>query len=512
MNRPDVTSKRKTSLNCKDVIIDNVTILYGTKKLLCEAELKLINGGKYSIIGPNGSGKSTLLHEIATRTIPIPDHTDILLVQQELAPSNVTIFEYVLQANTRRTKLLELLDEIKNDETGELEFSEHDIYKKLNEIRGFQAESDVKKILTGLGFSDDIVSHPVSSLSGGWQVRASLAKALFLQPDLLILDEPTNHLDLEAVFWLELYLQNYTRTILVASHDIAFMDGFTTNIICIRDTILHYYKGNYSNYRTIRDQEILNAIPKRERKQLSAKKKFPKNQNHPCRDSINLQFLIPSDPGYPLIQLQNISFSYSGNFDIIHNIDMPIGLDTRVSVVGPNGVGKSTLMKVIMNHLQPTLGSVYRNHKVRISMFDQHKPETLGECSESPIEFLQNQYPDLPTGKIRGYLSNVSIPSELHTSPMNSLSGGQKCRIALVEMWLAKPHILFLDEPTNHLDIEGIECLIKCIKNFDGGVFVISHDAEFIKQICDDVWYLPGDGSIKILEFSEYKRRVLNVM
>jgi len=378
-------------------------------------------------------------------------------------------------------------------------------------------------------------------------MRVSLARALFMEPTLLMLDEPTNHLDLNAVIWLDNYLQAWKKTLLVVSHDQNFLDNVCTDMIHLDMLKLHYYKGNYAKFKKMLVQKRAEQIKQYEKqekklkemkssgkssKQAEAKtkealtrkqQKGRKTQNEdedaaptellqkPKDYLVKFEFPDPPPLQPPILGAHNVTFGYPDQPLLFRKLEFGIDLSSRVAIVGPNGVGKSTFLKLLMQVIEPTTGEVRKNHRLRIGKFDQHSSDQL-TLDESPVEYLQRVY-DLPYQESRKRLGMFGLPSHAHTIKIRDLSGGQKSRCALVDMAAAKPDVIILDEPTNNLDIESIDALAEAINEYKGAVIIVSHDERLIRETNCSL-YVVEEQSINEIDggFDDYRRELLESM
>ena len=504
-----------------------VNLQINGKDLLKDSELIISSGAKYGIIGANGVGKTTLLNYIGNR-----NHQDlnkistIYMVNQEVSSSEISIFNKVLESNTEIIKRVLRIAEIENKEDSSDDENEELIRleNELNDLEYSKQESEIKKILFGLGFSNEQFNQPISMFSGGWRMRIALACALYRKPSLLLLDEPTNHLDLEANIWLIEYLKSYKNTIIVISHDIEFLDEVCTNIIHFENQKLNYYKGGYYKFKRQYDQEIKEKqkIIDKIEKQIKNMKSSGKKKNeieeyikknplphmpHYKRIHIDFGSVNYNDNDNNLIILNNISFSY-GDKKILENIDLGINYKTRITFVGKNGSGKSTLMKIICGELIPTSGEINKDDHIRISYFNQHTFEYL-PLDKTPLEYLTEKFPKIDEPTIRSYLGKIGLEGSKHKVPMQNLSGGQKVRVSFVELQLNNPHVIVLDEPTNHLDLQTIEALKDSINMFDGAIIITSHNIDLIEDTDCQVYEI-SDRNCGRIEFSDYCVKILN--
>lgn len=532
---------KQNSSDYQNISIDSFSISIGKKPLFIDSQLKLVYGSKYGFIGKNGCGKSTLLKHIASKILPINKEMDILYVDQEIEPSEKSAFETVIDANIIRTQLLNKSQDIIN----KLEAEDQNQDKLLKELKSVEEElvainsdkdeSIVRKILNGLGFSDKDQDKPTQDFSGGWRMRISLARALYLEPTLLLLDEPTNHLDLNAVIWLTWYLSTWKKCLLVVSHDQGFLNDVCNNIINIEDKKLEYYRGNFHKFKLafkqkktnkLKEWEKLEKTVKQMRKKSKPKKEvldfIAKREKEgivkPNKDyTVNINFEDVAQIGRPIIQVTDVKFEYNSDKKIFDCLNFGLDMDTRVTLVGKNGAGKSTLIKLITEELKPTKGEVFKKNHLRIGYYHQHFDSYLPK-NKTPIEYIKSiskvEEEELEGTNlyqyIRRYLGSISLEGEAHTKLIGELSGGQKARVALVALILQRPHLLLMDEPTNHLDIESVNGLIDGINNFNGGVFVITHDSELVTRTDCDLWIVEDNKLIFHKgDYDDYKDKII---
>eukprot|EP00899_Mesostigma_viride_P021468 jgi/Mesvir1/29322/Mv01577-RA.1 len=555
--------------NARDIKVLKMSVSARGKALLTNADLSIVAGRRYGLVGPNGMGKSTLLKLLARRQIPVPDYIDVLLVEQEVQAGEESAIQAVVTANKELAALRE-----EEKKLAALSLEGHDkeddhgarlgeIYERIEELGGSTAEARASKILSGLGFTDAMQKRPTQSFSGGWRMRISLARALFVQPTLLLLDEPTNHLDLNAVLWLEEYLLRWKKTLVVVSHDRDFLNTACTDIIHLFEQQLHYYRGNYNAFEEMFDQKkaMANKVYEKYEKQLKAAKaqgvskadrekikdrartdkarkagkkgaKGGADEGGPSeapeadaikkwRDyTVEFHFPDPTALTPPLLQLLEVGFSYPGREDFaLKNINVGIDMGTRVAIVGPNGAGKSTLLNLLAGDLEPTAGEWRRSQKLRIGRYSQHFLDVL-TMDENPVQYLLRLYPDAidkPSRQesMRSKLGKFGLASHNHLSPICKLSGGQKARVVFTSISLSNPHILLLDEPTNHLDMQSIDALADAIEEFEGGVVLVSHDATLISRMCEDeerseIWIV-DEGTVKRHDgsFADYRNQLI---
>ena len=512
----------------KNISIEDFSINTVKKPLFVNANLKISYGQKYGFVGPNGRGKTTIMNHISQRIFPISEDLDLLLVEQEVEPSDKSVVSVVLDANEKKIALEKKLKAIENIIENEDDYDDSlidevsEIQDELKFIGSDKDESIVRKILSGLGFIGEMQERPTKEFSGGWRMRVAIAKALYMEPTLLLLDEPTNHLDLNAVIWLTDYLSNWKKSLLVVSHNQQFLNDICTDILHIDELKINHYRGNYNKFKRqlMQDKKAKEKEWEKVEKQVKTmqKKGEPKKKvqdfitNSPYKKPereyvVNIDFGVPSDLSRPILSVEEVTFGYREN-SILENIDFGLDLDSRVTIVGPNGAGKSTFINLLVGNLKPNKGYISKNHSLRFAYYNQHFIDVL-PMEKTPIEYLKT-VKEMPDQDIRRLLGTIGLEGNAHIKPIGKLSGGQKSRVVLVSCQMMNAHILVLDEPTNHLDIESINGLIEAINNFEGGVVIVSHDMELITQtdcvlwVCDKKKIKKFDG-----DYDDYRDHIL---
>ncbi|KAH9990516.1 P-loop containing nucleoside triphosphate hydrolase protein [Russula vinacea] len=524
----------------KDIHLPSIDVSFGSNRILSGASLTLAYGRRYGIIGRNGVGKSTLLRHIAMREVPIPSHITILFVEQEIVGDDTSALQSVLKADVWRDHLLAeevrlnaRLAELDATPPGEtdarLEEMRDEVSGRLAEVHASLADMDAESgparaaaLLAGLGFSEQDQGRPTKSFSGGWRMRLALARALFVKPALLLLDEPSNHIDLNALAWLEDYLQTWPGTLVVVSHDRAFLDAVATDIIHQHSGRLDYYKGNFTQFYSTKSERERNLRREYEaqivyRKSLQAfidRWRYNANRAAQAQSKIKILEKLPEltppvaeeteSSGVfpeteklspPLLQLSEVTFGYDSSKIILNRINIDVGLDSRIAIVGSNGAANLPCgIKLLTGELSPQSGQLNRNGRLRVGYFAQHHVDTLIPTM-NPVQFLAHKFPGKTEQEYRQHLGNFQISGLTGLQPIGTLSGGQKSRVAFSVLSLLRPHILLLDEPTNHLDLEGLDALMLALGTWNGGVIVISHDERFITSVAKELWVC-GDGTV----------------
>ncbi|KAJ7995127.1 hypothetical protein DPEC_G00241340 [Dallia pectoralis] len=520
-----------------DIRIENFDVSFGERSLLLGAELSLSTGRRYGLIGRNGLGKTTLLKMLASRSLRVPAHITILHVEQEVAGDDTGALQSVLESDTVREGLLNeerlLNGRIANGTAEGMETVRlSEIYAKLEEIEADKAPARASIILCGLGFTPKMQTQTTKEFSGGWRMRLALARALFAKPDLLLLDEPTNMLDVRAILWLENYLQTWQSTILVVSHDRNFLNAVVTDIVHLHSQRLESYRGDYENFVKTKEDRLKNQQREYEaqfqyrehiqvfidrfrynanraaqvQSKLKLLEKLPELKPLEKENEVTLKFpdnfekLSP-----PVLQLDEVEFYYNPDQLLFTKLSVSADLESRICVVGENGAGKSTMLKLLMGELTPVNGIRQAHRNLKIGYFSQHHVDQL-DLNVCSVELLLNKFPGRNEEEYRHQLGSYGITGELATRPVASLSGGQKSRVAFAQMTMPCPNFYILDEPTNHLDMETIEALAKALNKFKGGVVLVSHDERLIRLVCKELWVCEL-GNVRRVEggFDEYR-------
>ena len=543
----------------KDIKIDGIDVSIAGKRILTDTSLTLAYGRRYGLVGQNGIGKSTLLRALSRREVAIPTHISILHVEQEITGDDTPALQAVLDADVWRKRLLAEQEKISKQladieaerstmadtsqdaarldhEREGLDTTLSDIHAKLNEMESDKAESRAASILAGLGFSPERQQYATKTFSGGWRMRLALARALFCEPDLLLLDEPSNMLDVPSITFLSNYLQTYPSTVLVVSHDRAFLNEVATDIIHQHSERLDYYRGaNFDSFYATKEERRKNAqreydnqmaqrahlqafidkfrynAAKSSEAQSRIKKleRMPVLQAPEAEYTVHFKFPDVEKLSPPIIQMTNVSFGYTKDKPLLRNVDLDVQLDSRIGIVGPNGAGKTTVLKLLIGQLQPTSGLISQHPRLRIGFFAQHHVDAL-DMNTSAVGFMQKNYPGKTDEEYRRHLGAFGITGMTGLQKLELLSGGQKSRVAFACLSLTNPHILVLDEPSNHLDIEAMDALSEALQQFGGGVLMVSHDVTMLQNVCSSLWVCDNGTVTKFPgDVNAYKKKIL---
>ena len=514
--------------------IKSLTLQRGLKVLLDQAALSLAPGRRVGLIGKNGSGKSSLFAllkgEITADKgdVSIPKHWKTAAVAQETPALDISALDYVLQGDGElqlfQTALHEA--EAKNDGMKQAEY-----HAKLEEIDAYSAPARAAKLLSGLGFSQEELSRPVKSFSGGWRMRLNLAQALMCRADLLLLDEPTNHLDLETVLWLENHLSGLPCTQIIISHDRDFLNATTMQTVELSDQKLTLYGGNYDFYQAERARRLAQqqaAYLKQQaqikhlqsfidRFKAKATKAVQAQSRMKALDKLeriapahfdsgfSFEFDSPAHLPNPLLQLDKADLGYGGE-PVLHGIDLSLESGARYGLLGVNGSGKSTFIKTLAGELNVLSGRIVRSDKLNIGYFAQHQLDTL-RPDQSPLWHIQKLSPDVREQEIRNFLGSFSFVGDAALQKTEPFSGGEKARLALAMIVWQKPNLLLLDEPTNHLDLDMRHALTLALQSFQGALIVVSHDRSLLEATTDS-FLLIEQGRLKTFDgdLEDYRR------
>ncbi len=494
---------------------------YGGQTLFEDCDLQINYGERVALVGPNGAGKTTIFRiilgeEEADRGEVNRDEYTLIgfLPQESEDVGDHTVIEI---ATGRAGMLQELEVQLKALEVaGTVDVPEYyEAQGKFDALNNPQVEAKAKKMLRGLGYQEEDFLRPAKEMSGGWIMRAHLARLLVIEPDLLMLDEPTNHLDLMSLLWFQDYLKNYSGAILMISHDRHFMNALTESVHEIDNKKLVHYTGNYSDFedQRLKNYENANTAYKNQQKQIKEMQDFANRFRNVTSKASQAQsklkeidriekltkprtppkpyrFQIPEPPrgGQKALELQDVDFGY-GERKIYENLNLTIERGERTVLVGPNGSGKSTLIKLLAEELIPQGGTMKKGHNAKIGYFSQHRAATLNP-NNSVVSEIMEAAPTLREDEARGILGSFMFRKEEVYKMTKVLSGGEKSRLNLVKFLVDPPNILLMDEPTTHLDILTVESLILALKKYAGTLVFISHDVHFIRELATDVLHV----------------------
>ncbi|MCU5727433.1 ABC-F family ATP-binding cassette domain-containing protein [Bacillus toyonensis] len=514
--------------------------------MLANIKLEVQTKDRIALVGRNGAGKSTLLKIIAGELshdggeIIKPKDVSIgYLAQNTGLETSLTIWDEMLTVFTHLQQMETKLRRLEQEMGKEENFSNAATYEELladydqlqldyKDQGGYQYEADIRSILSGLGFPVETHQTTISTLSGGQKTRLALGKLLLTKPDLLILDEPTNHLDIETLTWLEQYLQGYPGAILIVSHDRYFLDKLVTQVYEISNKESRRFVGNYSKYLDLKSALYEQEMKRYEKQQdeiakledfvqkniarasttkraQSRRKQLDRMEllTRPLGDSksASFHFDIEKQSGNDVLQVKDATIGYDED-PIIEHVNMRLTRGDSVALVGPNGIGKSTLLKSIVNKLQLLHGDVAFGSNVSVGYYDQEQANLTS--SKRVLNELWDEYPLQPEKEIRTILGNFLFTGDDVLKPVSSLSGGQKAQLALAKLMMQKSNLLILDEPTNHLDLNSKEILENALIDYPGTLLFVSHDRYFINRVTTTVVELSTEGAQEYLGDYDY--------
>jgi len=497
-----------------------LTLTRGSKILIQDASLQLHPGHKVGLTGANGAGKSSLFALLRGELHPekgdldMPASWVVAHVAQETPALAMPAIEFVLDGDAELREIEAGLASAEANHQGELIA---ELHQRLTDIEGYSAKARAAELLSGLGFSQANLQQAVSTFSGGWRVRLNLARALMCRSDLLLLDEPTNHLDLDAVIWLEGWLQSYRGTLILISHDRDFLDAIVNHIAHIEQQTLTLYRGGYSDFERQRAEKLAlqqAMFEKQQRKvshlhsyidrfraqatkarqaqsRIKALERMEMISAAHVDSQFSFEFRAPIAAPDPLLVLDGMSVGYGG-VALISNIELTIRPGERIGLLGRNGAGKTTLIKLLAHELAPLSGKRVEGKDLNIGYFAQHQLEQL-RPDESPLQHMMKLDPQTREQEHLNYLGGFDFKGEMARSPCANFSGGEKSRLALALLIWTRPNLLLLDEPTNHLDLEMRHALTLALQEFQGGVILVSHDRALLRASCDE-FILVADG------------------
>jgi len=497
--------------------IDNVTIRLGGRSIIERASAAIPHGARVGLIGRNGAGKSTLMKAMIGELDPDdgaiskPSRCRLGYIAQEAPSGSVTPTEVVLAADVERTQLLAESENCEDlDRLG-------DVHERLLAIDAYSAPSRAARILTGLGFDDEMQNRPLDSFSGGWKMRVALGALLFSQPDVLLLDEPSNHLDLEATLWLENFLKSYPATLLVISHERDLLNKVVDHILHLQGGQLTLYTGGYDSFekqRAERAAQLASAKASQDAQRArlqdyvarnSARASTAKQAQSRAKmlakmqpiaalmedPSLSFDFPDPSELRSPMITLDGAAVGYDPTAPVLKRLNLRIDADDRIALLGRNGNGKTTLARLLAAQLEPLEGGLNAPGKLKVGYFTQYQVEELSR-EDTPLELMTRTMKGLTPGAVRAQLGRFGFSGNRAMTKVEKLSGGERARLALALITRDAPHLLILDEPTNHLDVDAREALIQALNDYNGAVILISHDRHMVELTADRLILVDG--------------------
>ncbi|WPC73852.1 ABC transporter ATP-binding protein [Vibrio porteresiae] len=511
------------------IIFSDIQLLRGGKPLLDGASATIHPGDKVGLVGKNGCGKSTLFAllkdelSIDAGSLNFPSNWELAWVAQETPALERSALDYVIDGDREYRELERQLLQAEADDNGNLVA---ELHGKIETVGGYSIQARAAELLNGLGFSQEQMQWNLTQFSGGWRMRLNLAQALLCRSDLLLLDEPTNHLDLDAVMWLERWLQSYPGTLVVISHDRDFLDPIVGRIIHIENQKMNEYTGNYSSFEGQRAQKMMQQQASFEKQQkqmahmqsyidrfrykaskarqaqsrIKALEKLEKVLPAQFDNPFSFEFRVPDALPNPILMMDQVSAGY-GDHLILDKIRLNLVPGSRIGLLGRNGAGKSTLIKLLSGDLKPQGGDLTYSQGVKIGYFAQHQLETL-HPEETPLQHMMQIAPDQTEQQLRDYLGSFGFQGDKALDPVGPFSGGEKARLVLALLVWQKPNLLLLDEPTNHLDLDMRQALTLALQSYEGAMVIVSHDRYLLRATTDDLYLVhdhqvaPFDGDL----------------
>ena len=509
--------------------LDDVGLQRGGVPVFERANLDVQRGQKLGVVGANGAGKSSLLallldeFEPDSGTVALPAGIVTSTVAQEAPSGDILLVDYVVSGDPRVASIRASLADAEARGDTEREAAAH---ADLEAIHGYAAEAGASRILRGLGFAPGDETRTLDTLSGGWRMRAALARTLAAPSDLLLLDEPTNHLDLDAIVWLEDWLRRYPETLLLISHDREFLDPIVDHVALVHGRRIMVYTGNYTAFERLRAAEVERSCRVAERRQrerarmeafvnrfrakaskarqaqsrLKALERLPVAAPLDLQNRYSFDFPDPERAPRPVVTVDAASFGYRETA-VLSDVSMSLAPGDRIALLGANGTGKSTLLRGIAGRLPPVAGAVAHSPYAKVGYFAQHRVEQLAP-SRTPLELVRGVAPHLREQEMRDYLGGFGFANGPAGSCIAPLSEGEKTRLAIALVILQRPNLLLLDEPTNHLDLDMRHALSTALQSFSGALVLVSHDRHLLRLVSDALWLVadarvaPFDGDI----------------
>jgi ATP-binding cassette subfamily F protein 3 len=499
--------------------ITDLTYNIGQRTIIENGKVCVQDGWRVGVIGHNGAGKSTLFKLISgeleadSGSVHISSSQNMGMVRQDMPETDDSLLDVVLAANEDMAALWKRTE----TETDGNKIAE--IFQRLEDLDAYSAPAKASMLLTGLGFKPEELSMPFSSFSGGWRMRVALAAALFVEPDILLLDEPTNHLDLEAIMWLEDYLLSYRHTLMIISHDRELLNKCIDHVIHVDKMQLTLSTGNYDTFERERAlkaglqqkmhekqeaarahmQSFVDRFKAQASKARQAQSRMKALEKMDIVDAViaerTIQFTFPNPKQIPspMIQIDHADVGYGDDDPILKRLHRNIDNDDRIALLGANGEGKSTLMKLIADKLGVMKGEITRSNKLKIGYFSQHQTDELNLNStpyQEMYSLFRDKNGDAKEHVVRAKLGAFGFSRTLADNKIGDLSGGEKARLLFAFMSFDAPHLLLLDEPTNHLDIDTREALVQALNAYEGAIIIVSHDPNMVERVADRLWLI----------------------
>jgi len=528
------------------ITLREVTLRRGVKVVLDAATVTLQPGEKVGLVGRNGAGKSSLFALLTNRLhadagdVDMPPRWRLAEVAQNMPETDEGATDFVLQGDTR---LMEAQASLAQAEAADDGHAIAEAHHAISDAGGFDARARAQAMLLGLGFRSAQLDAPVNSFSGGWRMRLQLARALMCPADLMLLDEPTNHLDLDALVWLEAWLQRYEGTLIVISHDREFLDAITRVTLHLDDAKLTRYTGNYTAFEEMRAERMLlqQASYEKQQERMAHLQKFidrfkakaSKAKQAQSRvkalarmeklapvltaADFSFEFREPLSLPNPMLAMQDVAVGYrldDGDKIIVRGVDRSVLAGQRIGILGANGQGKSTLVKTVARTQPALAGTITEGKGLAIGYFAQQEMDVL-RPNDSPLNHMirlaREVSPQAREQELRNFLGQFRFEGDMVNQAVGTLSGGEKARLVLAMLVWQRPNLLLLDEPTNHLDLDTREALSMALNEFEGTVMLVSHDRALLREVCDEFW-LVADGGVRPFDgdLDDYQRWLLD--